>query len=195
MKQVNLLIKHTGGETGFIIHPFWKKYALFSLLAVLVSLLFFLFIHRQLSHLDSTNQRLSDYLADYQQSKTWFEEQVKKQKQLETQLHSLRVQTENNYRLNKNQSASILDLMQKLSTVMPAGVWLKDIQCSYLNQTVTLTGYSTTKTELEKLIEDGLKRETNLHDFIIQTFKRINEHNYFEFELEFQFSTGAAQSE
>ncbi len=195
MKQVNLLIKHSGVETGFIIHPFWKKYALVSLLAVLVSLLFFLLFQRQLSRLESTKQHLSDYLADYQLSKTWFEEQVTKQIQLETQLHSLRTQTENNYRLNKNPSASMLDLMQKISTAMPDGVWLKEIQCSYLNKTVTLIGFSTTKAELELLIEEGLKKETNLHDFIIQTFKRISEQNYFEFELEFQFTAESAQLE
>ncbi|MBI1387911.1 MAG: hypothetical protein GC154_05640 [bacterium] len=193
MKQINLLPRKTERDAVFI-HPFWKRYAIGSLLVLTASLGFPAMYAREANLLGSSAERIEQWRSAASDQQTWFLSLAERKKSLEATLQSLNNQAQRDRSAETEDSSTILSDLAAVIDRLPEGVWLSNIDCDYAAGSIRLTGYSQRKDDIQALGEDDASAPDRFHNFIIESMKRMDDKPLYEFVTSFDIIRDATET-
>jgi Tfp pilus assembly protein PilN len=190
MRQINLASQYNQLQKGASIHPFWKNFAIITVICTFLSLGFPIYYYTVLADYKASLGRMEHRALELKPMAEQFNQAAQTNRLLKQEIQLLKNQTDSdqfNNSLYMNSHPKINQTMQELIESMPDEVWLQKIDCDYPMQTVILTGSTTTKDEFQKFLDHGLMQRKIFHNLSIQYLKRVENQKELQFQISVQF--------
>jgi len=190
MRQINLASQYNQLQKGASIHPFWKNFAIITVICTFLSLGFPIYYYTVLADYKASLDRMEHRALELKPMAEQFNQAAQTNRLLKQEIQLLKNQTDSdqfNNSLYMNSHPKINQTMQELIESMPDEVWLQKIDCDYPMQTVILTGSTTTKDEFQKFLDHGLMQRKIFHNLSIQYLKRVQNQKELQFQISVQF--------
>ncbi len=196
MRQINLAPQYNQLKRSASIHPFWRYFALSTVILTFLSLGFPIYYYVVLEDYRASLDRMEHRALELRPMAEQFNQAAQANRLLKDEIQLLKSHTTSEQvdsTLYMDSHPKIIQTLQEVIESMPNEVWLHKIDCDYPMQTVILTGSTTTKDEFQKFLDNGLMQRKIFHNLSIQYLKRVEKQKELQFQISVQFLSKASQ--
>ncbi len=173
MKQINLYPSELVEPEDFHVNPFWRRFAVFTVCALLIASAFAILLQRRVQDFEEQLQQAKKRLAALQPEVDRFNALVKERNEYRAAIEELERELNGSLSTRYMSHVGLAEMLRQVATVLPRGVWLRSMDCSVTEGLLVLDVSAESEAAMQELLAEGLHKRYGRDAVKVNTIQRV----------------------